>query len=322
MKIALTALAALFATPTAFAQSTVEADLTGLVRNGSTPFPSGLFAGPLDGRTGRVRFDVAVPASSGSFNSATYDVSADTATVRVGYAGDGGAQPAGAFNVFESPAIGDLMTGQFALAESGVDVQIELVDITGTAWSGTDLSSLAGDYSTGSFLRAVVTVTDGVGSFIIDVGQLQIRSVRERIGTNYCGPSVINANGLRGTMRAYGSVVAADNDVTLVAADLTSFAFSFFIASRTQDFVPMVAGGRGTLCVGGSVSRFQSVGQIKNGMIVGSIDLEIDLVSVPSPTGLASIQAGETWNFQAWYRDPVPLSSTSNFTDGLSIVFQ
>jgi hypothetical protein len=38
-------------------------------------------------------------------------------------------------------------------------------------------------------------------------------------------------------------------------------------------------------------------------------------------TPVTSILAGETWNFQAWYRDLNP-TNTSNFTDGLSVTFQ
>ncbi|MDC1043609.1 hypothetical protein OAQ71_00120 [bacterium] len=34
-----------------------------------------------------------------------------------------------------------------------------------------------------------------------------------------------------------------------------------------------------------------------------------------------SIQAGETWNFTAWHRDAVGGTTTSNFTDGLEVVF-
>ena len=35
----------------------------------------------------------------------------------------------------------------------------------------------------------------------------------------------------------------------------------------------------------------------------------------------SSVNAGETWNFTAWFRDVNP-NQTSNFTDGLAIQFQ
>jgi hypothetical protein len=34
------------------------------------------------------------------------------------------------------------------------------------------------------------------------------------------------------------------------------------------------------------------------------------------------VLAGQTWNFQCWFRDAVGGVATSNFTDGLSILFQ
>ena len=51
---------------------------------------------------------------------------------------------------------------------------------------------------------------------------------------------------------------------------------------------------------------------------MGALHLKVDLTQLP-PLGHA-VQPGETWNFQAWFRDKNP-TSTSNFTDGLSILF-
>lgn len=33
------------------------------------------------------------------------------------------------------------------------------------------------------------------------------------------------------------------------------------------------------------------------------------------------MSAGETWHFQAWHRDSGSMGGTSNFTNGLEIVF-
>ena len=52
----------------------------------------------------------------------------------------------------------------------------------------------------------------------------------------------------------------------------------------------------------------------------GSVELTIDRTNTPTPTGSVSVLAGETWNFQAWYRDLHP-GPTSNFTDALSVTF-
>jgi hypothetical protein len=55
-----------------------------------------------------------------------------------------------------------------------------------------------------------------------------------------------------------------------------------------------------------------------NSGTTGSFDIVLDLTQVPTSTGFASTMAGDTWNFQVWYRDQ-PLS---HFTSGVEIVFQ
>ena len=48
--------------------------------------------------------------------------------------------------------------------------------------------------------------------------------------------------------------------------------------------------------------------------------IPVDLNNLPRPNGTVAVQAGETWNFQCWYRDKNP-GTTSNFTDGVSVLF-
>ena len=51
----------------------------------------------------------------------------------------------------------------------------------------------------------------------------------------------------------------------------------------------------------------------------GEFTIQVDLTSIPtSPPH--SVVAGETWNFQAWFRDKNP-GSTSNFTNGVAVTF-
>jgi hypothetical protein len=88
-----------------------------------------------------------------------------------------------------------------------------------------------------------------------------------------------------------------------------------------QGFTGNPGGSQGNLCLSGSIGRYVATGQIKNSGSAGIFDLTLDLNQTPTPTGLVSVAAGETWNFQAWYRDAVGGSATSNFSDGLTISF-
>ncbi|MEZ6014744.1 MAG: hypothetical protein R3F49_06505 [Planctomycetota bacterium] len=142
------------------------------------------------------------------------------------------------------------------------------------------------------------------------------------IGTNYCGPAVANSTGASAGISATGSAVAADNNLTLMAANMPNNAFGFFLTSLTQGNVPMPGGSQGTLCLGGSIGRYVGAGQIKNSGGTGSFDLTLDLTLTPTPMGFVSIAGGQTWNYQAWYRDAINGVATSNFSDGLTITYQ
>ena len=90
--------------------------------------------------------------------------------------------------------------------------------------------------------------------------------------------------------------------------------FGYFLVSETQGSV-MPPGSDGLLCLGGKIGRYRS--NIRPGP---TFSMQIDLTSIPvNPT--QAVLPGETWNFQAWFRDKNP-GNTSNFTDGIEIVFQ
>jgi len=141
------------------------------------------------------------------------------------------------------------------------------------------------------------------------------------LGTSYCSPAVVNSSGQSATTRATGSVSVAANNLTLTAARLPFNSFGFFLTSRTQGFTQNPGGSTGHLCLGGAIGRYVGPGQIKNSGTQGMFNLTVNLSQTPSPTGFVQVLAGQTWNFQCWYRDAVGGVATSNFTDGLSLLF-
>ncbi len=141
-----------------------------------------------------------------------------------------------------------------------------------------------------------------------------------QIGTNYCTANA-NSTGAEASMAASGSTVLASNDLVLEANGLPNNSFGFFLASQTQGFVANPGGSQGNLCLGGAIGRYVGPGQIQNAGTTGMIAIPMDNTQVPQPTGFVAIGSGDSWNFQAWYRDAVGGSATSNFTDGLEITF-
>ncbi|MEM6675612.1 MAG: hypothetical protein AAF726_22365 [Planctomycetota bacterium] len=141
------------------------------------------------------------------------------------------------------------------------------------------------------------------------------------LGTNCCDANA-NSTGVTARIAVAGSDVAADNDLTLSASSLPTFSFGFFLTSLDQGFVMNPGGSAGNLCLGGSIGRYVGPGQIQNSGAGGAFSLDVNLTQHPTPTGFVIVTAGDTWNFQAWYRDSVGGAPTSNFTDGIELSFR
>jgi len=140
----------------------------------------------------------------------------------------------------------------------------------------------------------------------------------EPIGDNYCGPANLNSTGQSAQLSAYGSEVAAVNNVRLDAVQMPPNQFGLFVNSMTQGF-SYPPGSQGILCLSGGIGRHTS--HLLSTGASGTFSLKLDLTDIPTPGGSVSVLAGETWNWQAWFRDKNP-GNTSNFTDGLAIAFQ
>lgn len=140
------------------------------------------------------------------------------------------------------------------------------------------------------------------------------------IGSNYCSANA-NSTGASSTISAVGSASVTDNTLSMNASGLPTFSFGFFIVSDQTGFVTNPGGSSGNLCLGGSIGRYVGPGQVMSSMGTGSISLGIDLTAIPRPTGPVTTAPGDTWNFQLWHRDSGPAGPTSNFTDGITVMF-
>jgi len=115
--------------------------------------------------------------------------------------------------------------------------------------------------------------------------------------------------------------MVAANDVALAVDWISSNAFGYFLVSAMPGFVAFPGGSQGNLCLDGAIGRFVGASQIQNSGPGGFFTLAIDLTQLPQPTSFVTVQPGQTWSFQAWYRDANP-TPTSNFTDVVAISFQ
>ncbi|MEZ6015069.1 MAG: hypothetical protein R3F49_08150 [Planctomycetota bacterium] len=145
--------------------------------------------------------------------------------------------------------------------------------------------------------------------------------VFEPLGVGYCSVNA-NSTGQRAAIGATGGASVVANSFGLEASDLPIGSFAYFLTSRTQGFVVAPGGNQGNLCLGGAIGRFVGPGQVQQADGAGAIALQLDLSIQPTPTGPVMVSAGETWSFQAWYRDSVGGAATSNFTGGLAVRFR
>ena len=141
------------------------------------------------------------------------------------------------------------------------------------------------------------------------------------IGNAYCSPSIANSTGQRATIEARGSALLADADYRLLAAQMPTSTLGFFVCSKTAGIVFQPGGSQGNLCLAGSIGRVVG-GQVLNSGFFGSFAVDVDLMSMPQPSGSVPVLTGETWHFQAWFRDAVGGQATSNFTDGWVTTFE
>ena len=137
------------------------------------------------------------------------------------------------------------------------------------------------------------------------------------IGVNYC-LAENNSTGIPAAISASGVDQAGGQPLFLAAADLPLGEFGYFLASQAAGFIPNPGGSQGHLCITGLMARFNA--QIQNSGTSGQVQIPVDTNAIPMPS-VTAILPGETWNFQYWYRDLNP-TPTSNFTDGIAILFQ
>lgn len=116
-----------------------------------------------------------------------------------------------------------------------------------------------------------------------------------------------------------GRIDLVARTMELTAFDLPAGTFGLFINSRGQAFVPDIGGSAGNLCLAPPIGRHNL--QVASSGPSGVITIPLDLDRVPQAAGFVSVLAGETWHWQAWFRDVGTGGATSNLTNGVSVHF-
>jgi hypothetical protein len=125
---------------------------------------------------------------------------------------------------------------------------------------------------------------------------------------NVC-QSTPNSTGLAARISATGINRIASNNLALYATDLPPDKLGLFFFGQTQTQVPF---GNGWRCVGNPLYRLPTT----TSNIFGDLYWALNLNALP---GGVQIHAGETWYFQAWYRDPAAGGANFNTSDALQV---
>jgi hypothetical protein len=215
----------------------------------------------------------------------------------------------------------DLQVGTGCMAAflgAATPINGSTVDLTSNTWLHFVNETVA-DYISEHLKK---TTVDGAPAVVdVNVGVMtdgsvgSIVSAISQVGTNYCGPANANSTGSPATISSWGLPEVVANKLTLIATGLPTGELGYFLCSLTAGFVPGPGGSLGNLCLGGKIGRF--VKQVQTSDKLGEFSIPVDLSALPVWRNQPAL-AGQTWNFQAWFKD----GKSSNFTDGLAVTFR
>jgi len=134
--------------------------------------------------------------------------------------------------------------------------------------------------------------------------------VDQAIGATYC-TSKMHSQGGPCTLAGLGTTSLTENRVYLYGLSAPVDEFGIFFAGMNQAAgIPLPPPSEGLLCVS---NPFWRLGIIHS-CATGEFFFRPDFTDLPM--GMV-VQAGQTWNFQLWFRD----AQVSNTSDGLAITF-
>lgn len=161
----------------------------------------------------------------------------------------------------------------------------------------------AGDFDGNHYLDLVVTNDDGNSISVLLNGRDN--------PSNYCLSSA-NSAGAGAYMAFSGVPSVAANAFGLEVGGAPAGVVGLFFMGEVPSQVPY---HDGYLCIAPPVAR---LGPALMTSPVGTASRALDFTVWPTSV----ISAGSVWNAQFWYRDPLAGTGSTNFSDGLRVVFE
>lgn len=146
------------------------------------------------------------------------------------------------------------------------------------------------------------------------------------VGSDVCGPGVPTSLGRSARLqligRAEAPVGGSTGDLTLEVFDVPPQTPVLFVLGGETGFIPGLNGFDGNLCVGlPGLARLTGSGPVDFADLNGIVTRPLDLSALPRGTSLLTVMPGDTWVFQAIFRD-LASPGQANLTNAISVVFQ
>lgn len=144
---------------------------------------------------------------------------------------------------------------------------------------------------------------------------LELRAGRlAPLGREYC-PTTSNSSGATCRLAWSGTTSLSAANLGLHATGGIPGGYGLFLAGASAQGLPF---GNGWLCVGPPLARFEPPLAFDAG---GALSLAVDYGVEPLGSGPLAVLPGDVRYVQLWYRDPLGLPSSYNFSNALELTF-
>lgn len=190
---------------------------------------------------------------------------------------------------------------------------IEIIRVTSNGSSESDFTVYSADVPANAYhdeaqIRIAAEVDGSGENWYVD--DIAVTDQGCGATTTYCF-AFANSTGSPATITNLGSASLAANDFLAFGGSYPANQFGILIYGQGQSFAPL---GNGILCVDTSPTLYRlSIFQTD---FFGSFNVPVDYNNLAPGS---SFNAGETWNWQTWYRDNVGLGF--NFSNAISVTF-
>ncbi len=222
----------------------------------------------------------------------------------------------------------DVVNGGYTCYSSSVDLSDDfhfavtdrrsVVADVGSSWDGVGPaagSRYSGGWYTSRYIGTATTVDDaGVNT---QQAAVVFPSQANTAGYQYCNGTA-NSTGDYGFIYMTGTHETTGSK-TLRASTMPLNQFGYFLVGHGGFGTIAPPGSNGLLClIGGALGRYNLGVEIQFTGASGAFSLAIDPTAIRSNIGNVVGMSGQTYNFQAWYREN---GGVSNFTNAVSLTF-